>query len=226
MGTRPDWAPATAWDDKAGLNREAFDKYWKDEVSPKLVRDAAEQVRRNALPKAEDYKLELPKDYKLPEGLTFELDTKAPELARFRQLAAEKGLDQETVTQLMGLYGETQVSSRQAIEAARAAEVQKLGANGPSRVTAIQNFLTSIVGDERARAIGAGMASARQVEAFEALASRYLSQGAGQYSRAHSEPPPAASPSDEDWGRMSAAERLDYARRHDQSKFMNGGSGR
>lgn len=204
------------------MKADEFGKHYAELVT----RDAAEQVRRNALPqKPDDYKLELPKDFKLPEGTKFEIDAAAPELSRFREAAVKHGLSQDAVTDLMGLYAETQVASKTAIDAAKAVEVKKLGANGPARITALETFFTGLLGAEDARAVGSMLVSARIVQAAERLAAKFASQGAGSYSRAHTEPPePAGKVSDEQWNQMGPAERFDYARKHDQSQFMNGAS--
>lgn len=221
--TRPEWAPEQYWDATKGSFKPEFGTHYSDLAT----RMAAEQVRRNALPqKAEDIKLDLPKDFQLPQGMEFKLDQATPELGKFRDVALKRGLDQDTITDLLGVYAETQVASKHAIDTARAAEVAKLGANGATRVTALETFFTGLLGADDAKAIGSMLVSARIVQAAEKIAAKFANQGAASFSQAHRDAEVSQSPSDDQWKAMSAAERLDYARRHDQSKFVTNGTGR
>ena len=103
---------------------------------------------------------------------------------------------------------------------ARRAEVAKLGVNGTQRVDAIETWTRGMIGDKHAGAIRGMMVTAGIVEALELLQSKFASQGAASFSQSHRVPPEQQGRvSDEQWGKMSGAERLDYARGFDQSQF-------
>ena len=103
------------------------------------------------------------------------------------------------------------------LDAAIAAERAKLGANVDARVKAVQDFLVASAGEDAGRAIAAGPVTASQIQGFERLMSDFRSRSAAPS-------PSAAAPRDnraaddgrvgeEQYSKMSNAERLDYARR-------------
>jgi hypothetical protein len=212
---RPDWCPEACFDPQKGFDGEKFGKHWQENVAPVITRDAAEQVRRNALPqKAEDVKLELPKDFALPQGVEFRFDATRPEFAKLQQMAVRRGLDQDTVTELLGVYAESQVGEATLVSRAAAAELEKLGSNAQARVGAIDTFLTGILGAADAKALRLNMVTAAQVKAMENLISRFATQGAPNFNQANRMPLENAAGlvSQDTYDKMSAAERLDYAR--------------
>jgi len=182
------------------------------------TRDAAEQVRRNALPqKPEDVKIELPKEFQVPQGVEFKLDPSKPEFAKLQAAAHKHGLSHEAVTDLVGVYAETLVGSQATMSAAHAAEIAKLGANGPARVTALGTFFDGIGAPEMKQML----VTAGIVQAAEKLVSKFSSQGVASFSQAHREPGSTGGKvSEEEFNRMSPAARLDYARQFDQSQFQ------
>lgn len=182
-----------------------------------LTRDAAEQVRRLALPqKPEDVKIELPKEFKLPEGMEFKFDASKPEFSKLQSAAVKHGFSQDAVTDLVGVYAETLVGSEATLNAAKQAEISKLGANGPARVTALGTFFDGIgAGEMKGMLVTAGI-----VQAAEKLVAKFSSQGAASFSQAHREPGGAGTkPTEEQWGKMTPAQRMDYTNSVDQSKF-------
>jgi hypothetical protein len=54
--------------------------------------------------------------------------------------------------------------------------------------------------------------TANHVKAFEALMGRFTSQGAANFSQAHREPAGNGALTDEQWNKMSMAERFEYSR--------------
>lgn len=215
--SRPDWLPAQFFDATKGPNLDEFGKHYSEVAT----RDAAEQVRRLALPqKPEDVKIELPKDFQLPQGVEFKLDPAKPEFSKLQAAAVKHGLSADTVSDLVGVYAETLVNSQATIAAAHAAEIAKLGANGPARVTALGTFFDGIgAGELKQMLVTAGM-----VQAAEKLVSKFSSQGVASFSQAHREPGPAGGKlSDEAYQRLSPAAKLDYARGFDQTQFQKAG---
>lgn len=154
---------------------------------------AAEDVRKGSLPqKADDYKLELPADFKPPAGVEFKLDTANPALAQLKNVAHKHSLTQEAVNEIIGLYASNEVGSEAAIAEARKAEITKLGPTAPARVDAVTNWLAGMdtsadKGD--AKALAAMLVTARHVEAFERIINRLTTQGGANFSQSHRVPP-------------------------------------
>src|SRR5581483_1063164 len=90
--SRPDWLPEAFFDAASGPKWDDFGKHFSEVAT----RDAAEQVRRNALPqKPEDVKIELPKEFQVPQGVEFKLDPSKPEFAKLQAAAHKHGLSHE-----------------------------------------------------------------------------------------------------------------------------------
>jgi hypothetical protein len=146
-------------------------------------------VRKGALPqKPDDYKLELPADFKPPAGVEYKLDTSNPALGNLRAVAHKHGLTQEAVNEILGVYAGNEVGTQQAIATARAAEIAKLGTSAPARVDAVVNWLTGMdasadKGD--AKALAGMLVTARHVEAFERIITKLTTQGTAGFSQSH-----------------------------------------
>jgi hypothetical protein len=107
------------------------------------------------------------------------------------------------------------------IKAALAAERAKLGENAAARVRAVSDFISAQAGD-KAGPVLATLTQASQIEAYE----RMMAQSRAQRSTpsAAPSPQPQAQPgqgkvTDEQWAKMPPRERLDYARKFDQTQF-------
>lgn len=75
----------------------------------------------------------------------------------------------------------------------------------------MNTFLRGDLGDDKARAITSGLHTAKQIEAFETLMTRFTNQGASSsYSGAHREVPKTTI-SDEAYAKMSYTEKKAYA---------------
>jgi hypothetical protein len=188
---RPDGIPDSYWDAEKNtlkIDRTALAKDLKERDELKTFK-AAEDVRKGALPqKADDYKLELPKDFKPPAGTEFKLDDKNPALGQLKAVAHKHGLSQDAVNELIGVYAGDKVGADAAIATARAAEIAKLGTSAPARVDAVVNWLTGIdssadKGD--AKALAGMLVTARHVEAFERIITRLTNQGTAAFSQQH-----------------------------------------
>jgi hypothetical protein len=159
---------------------------------------AAEDVKAASRPqKADDYKLELPADFKPPAGVEYKLDAANPALNQLRSVAHKHGLTQDAVNELIGVYAGHEVGTQAAIANARAAEIAKLGTSAPARVDAVINWLSGMdasadKGD--AKALAGMLVTARHVEAFERIITKLTTQGSASFTQSHRSAPDAGIP--------------------------------
>jgi hypothetical protein len=167
---------------------------------------AAQDARLASLPqKPEDYKLELPKDFKPPDGWV--LDDKDPRLPALREAAKEAGIDQAAFSKLVAADAQARIAEHTRLNELAKAEQAKLGANGTARVTAVKTWLSSIVGPEVAtfwlgddKNMGL-LPRAADIEGLEKLQRALSSNGAAGYSGSGRDNNPAPPP-------RSIAERI------------------
>lgn len=178
---------------------------------------AAEQVRQSQIPATADgYKIEFPKDFVPPAGMLLQLGAEndpryAATYAMAKQFAKAEGMSQETFSKMVGLYGSI-IATEQAGNHARAkAEAESLGANGPARTNAIEQFLKAQYGDQKARPMVMTLATKAQVEIWEDVISRLTHQGQGRFNALGRDPEPLGI-SDEAYEKMTYTQKLDYAR--------------
>jgi hypothetical protein len=188
---RPEGIPDSYWDSATNalkVDPAALAKDLRERDELKTFK-ASEDSRRLSLPqKAEDYKLELPSDFKAPEGIEYKLDAANPALANLRAVAHKHGITQDAVKELLGVYAGNEVGTQQAIATAKAAEIAKLGTTAPARVDAVVNWLTGMDGSADkgdAKALAGMLVTARHVEAFERIMNKFSSQGTASFSQSH-----------------------------------------
>ena len=191
---------------------------WSGKFNEQASALAAAESKRLALPQSADlYKPELPADFKVPDGITFALNEADPLLAQARSLAHEAGLTQEQFSKFLGLYAGSQVATQQQIVAARNAEVAKLGANGPARFNALEQFFTSYLGQAEGKQVMSRVATAGDVQILEKLVGKITTQGgAGLTGRGREPPEPQGRMNADQIARLTPAQRLDYVRQFDQ----------
>jgi hypothetical protein len=203
-----------------------------DEVKGLMERHALEQSRKATLPATADrYQLTLPADFKMPDGVGWSFDVdhpvQGPLLARAREFAHASGMSQDQFSQMLSFHVANEVQQQQVFNRAKAAEVDKLGSLGPSRIDAVRAWVHGMVGDAAPQLLRVLEAApiASTIVAFEKLMSRWTSQGIGgnpgaARDGASSQPPKI---SDADYAKLSYHEKMQYAERFQQS---NGGGAR
>jgi hypothetical protein len=209
---------------------DGFLKFGEFELSEADVRGLMERAsieksRAATLPASADlYQLTLPSDFKLPDGIEWQFDTNHPVqgalLQKAREFASAAGLSQDQFSRMMSLHVANEVQSQLVFNRARAAELDKLGSLGPSRVDAVRAWVHALTGDAAPELLkvleAAPMAST--IVGFERLMSRWSSQGVGgnpgaARDGASSQP---GKVSDEQYQRMSYHERIEYAQKFQQ----------
>jgi hypothetical protein len=178
---------------------------------------AADDVRRASVPAEDAYRLELPKDFKLPEGMgEWKWNENDPVLKTARTVANKLGIDQNGFSELLSLHVAARVGEAQAIKNAFDAELKKLGPSATARVTAVQTWLKAM-GGEKFDALNRVLTLAPvagTVEALEDLIKKFTSQGGTGFSQSGRDGGSPDKVSDEQWSKMSFSERLAYADKH------------
>jgi hypothetical protein len=176
-------------------------------------------VRKNTLPKSEaEYAVKLPGNFQLPQGVTFEFDQNSPELAQARKIALARGMDQETFSDMLGVYAANRISEQQKNAQVREANLAQLGAAGPQRVDAVATWLTAKAGDD-GKAVAAFIRqypSAPIVKAMENLIKQFSSQGGADFSQSHRA-------EEETGGKIPGYENMNFVQRrvHQMALQMN-----
>lgn len=216
-------APASVADGKLRIGEgETAYELSADNVKMLMAQKAESDLRKPQIPaSAADYKPELPVSLKMPDGITFQIDVNDPAYKDLANFAHSRGWDQEAFSTAIGIFANREARQAAAFAEAQRAEVQKLGANGTSRVTAVETWLRAELGDDLANGMRSMMVTEKIVRGFEKLAGQRVTQGAAPISQAHRTPEPSAPGrvSDEEYGRMTSAERWEYARSFPQSQF-------
>lgn len=198
-----------------------------EDIASLMATKAQADLRATQVPAdASGYKPDLPADLQLPPGIEFKIDTNDPAYKDLAAFAHARGWSQSDLSTALGIFASREAREAAAFAEAQRAEVAKLGANGTSRVTAVETWLRSELGDDLANGMRSMMVTEKIVRGFEKLAGRRVTQGAAPFSQAHRVgPEPVGRASDEEYSRMSAAERWQYARSFDQKQFYPGGNG-
>jgi hypothetical protein len=191
------------------------------ELRDLLAFKSTEDSRRLTAPtRAEDFKLELPADLKMPEGVTFQINPNDAAIEPARAFALRNNLSQQQFSEMLGLYAASQATEMVAFNAAKAAELAKLGDTAQPRISAIQTWLRSMSPDHFA-----GLANILQVaptaatvRGLESLMHRWATQGSGSFSGAHREPSLPGRVSQETYDSYNYAQKLDYASKFPQDR--------
>jgi hypothetical protein len=200
-----------------------------DDIAALMATKAQADLRATQVPAtAADYKPDLPADLKLPSGIEFKIDTADPSYRDLAAFAHARGWDQEAFSTAIGIFASREAREAAAFAEAQRAEVQKLGANGTSRVTAVETWLRSTLGDDLASGMRGMIVTEKIVRGFEKLAAQHTTQGAALFSQAHRTPEPSPGPgrvTEEQYNAMTQAERYAYARGFPQEQFKNSNGG-
>lgn len=174
-------------------------------------------MRVHSTPAPEAYKAELPKDFKLPDGLEFKADDsdpiKGPVLSELRKFANENHLTQEAFSKLLSFHASVQANEDVMVKAGRAKQVEALGPAGPARITAANQWLDAM----GTPGLKERLWTAQDVKDFETLILKSTSQGAGSFSPAHRDPQQGTRVSDAEYQKMSYSEKKQYS-----AQFSNG----
>lgn len=196
----------------AGADRKvtiAGVEYDEKNVADALAERAQREVVKAGLPASPDqYEIKLPDGFKPPEGMTFVIDQNDLALAEARKAAHELGLDQAGFSRMLGIYAATKVKEHGIVNAAREAELTKLGSAAPARIEAIETWLAAKVGDKARTLISTLKAYpvASTVEALEGVIRAFSSQGGASVTQSGRE-------GQEDAGKIPGYEKMNFTQK-------------
>jgi hypothetical protein len=232
-GNGTEWVPradleaasgTTTNGDGATVHKFGDMEFTEQELRDLMTAKADADLRKTNLPATpEDYRPDLPQGIELPAGIEVTIDLADPLLADARRLAKAKKWSQEDFSDLIGIYATAKANEARTLSLAHAAEVEKMGANGTMRVTALETWLRGVVGDKLAKPMRSMMVTADIVRGLELLQSKFSSQGAASFRQDGREVRTTGGVTDEQWGKMSSSERFAFAQSHDQSQFRRAG---
>jgi hypothetical protein len=165
---------------------QTLEGFTPEQIREAIAHKVESDTRKAALPQdPRGYKTELPADFKPPEGVKFEFNQQDPLLKTARDLAHKRGIDQETFSDMLGLYAATQIGQHQQLAQARTAELAKLGTAAQERINGIDTWLHARAG-QSADVMVAQLKNfpvAGMVEMFEGLMRQFSNQGGADYSQ-------------------------------------------
>lgn len=127
--------------------------------------------------KPDGYALELPADFKMPEGVEFSIAADSPLATEARALAHELKLTSGEFSRFLQLYAKDRIHEHEQMQGLATKEMEKLGAKSAERVDAVTTWLKARIGDEAAQILHSQMYTAKQIEAFEKLMGQFRSAG-------------------------------------------------
>lgn len=208
---RPDYIPESFWDADKGFKTEDFNGL----VAFKAEHDAnLAQVPE----KSDGYEVKLPKDfklpdgYKLPEGQESPIDVNDPRISHLRDFAHANSMSQSQFEGMVALGAQMDIAEQGRLNEALTEQRAKLGAKATERVSAVTTWLGAKIGGDLAAAVAPMLFTAKQVEAFEAI--MRLNRGAVPGSPGSGRDSGKTEISDEEYNKMSPAERINYARQN------------
>jgi hypothetical protein len=177
------------------------------------VKNALEASRKATLPPTpEDYKIELPADFKAPAGVEFKIDTADPAIDQLKQVAHKHGLTNAAANELFGIYAAREIARETKINNGRKEQQDLLGANAGPRVDNVLNYfkgMDSTPDKRHAAALADSLSMAAHVEAWEYLMNRLATQGAASFSQQH-RVTPDNKPTDEEFNKWSYGDQRIY----------------
>jgi hypothetical protein len=151
--SRPDYIPEPLWDAEKNAPKADFAKDYAELTALRTERE----TRAKDIPENGAYKFDLPQDFKLPDGVTYQAPAASdPEVTAFFGLGKELGLTQSQMTRLLGFEAQRRLAAfqnGQNAEATRATEMKALGDNAGARVEAAARWLNANLSEAEAKTL-------------------------------------------------------------------------
>lgn len=209
--SRPDWLPETYWDGAGNAPKSA-------DIAAALKEAEEFRAARAAVPETADkYSLDLPKDFKLPEG--FEVKADDPRIGMLREAAKEAGLDQTKFTQMFAKLAQADAAAQKAqqdlIAQGKAARDEALGPQAAQRIEALHSSFDAMFDADTSKQLKDTLILPKQIEAMEKLVVAVKNGGVpGFNGKGRDAPRTDGKP--EGWDGMSPVDRLTWLRANGQ----------
>lgn len=205
---RPEWLPETLWDGDKGFKKDDFDAL----VASKAERDSA---LASVPEKSDGYTVQLPSDFKLPDGTQLPegqsaIDANDPRVRALRDLAHSEKWTQPQFEKVLAFGVNMDINSEKQLQTELNKEVEKLGSRGVERVKAVTSWLSAKLGAENAQSLHHMMYTAQQIESFERLMGLFQGDVRGNPGAGRDAKPTELS--DEEYEKMSPTQKINYAR--------------
>lgn len=189
-----------------------------EDIAGLQERHALELSRKATLPAdPAGYQVALPEGFKV-EGGELTINPADPALADLRNFAHANGWSQQQFSDVLAIEAQRVARVNAQLNAARNAEIAKLGSAASQRIDAIASWWSSMTGDD-GKVLGTILTmapTAGTVKSFERLMQKWSSQGQGSFSGAGRDADESGiGPQKVDqatYDRMSYGEKMDYAR--------------
>lgn len=163
---------------------------------------------------AEGYDVRLPGDFQFPDGFTAPdgqsaINADDPRVIAARDFAHANKMTQDQFEAMLSMGLKQELAEQTQLREALAEQVDLLGPKAKERVGAVRQWVGAKLPAAQAEALTSMMYTKTQIEAFEAL--MRMNRGVPGIPGAGREIGPAEV-SEEEWNRMSAADRITYAR--------------
>lgn len=172
---KPEGVADEFWDkDKGEVKFTDLGKRLSDLTAFKAEHDSrAAQIPE----KADGYALDLPADFKMPDGVEFSIDKDSPLATEARALAHELKLTSGEFSRFLQLYAKDRIHEHEQMQGLATKEREKLGAKAVERVDAVTTWLKARIGDEATQVLHSQMYTASQIEAWEKLMGQFRTAG-------------------------------------------------
>jgi urease gamma subunit len=179
----------------------------QEELQQFFLERGERELRLATLPATPaDYTATLPEGFTAQSGAEFKFNEADPALADARAWAHKNSFSQAQFSEMISLHAAMQAREAATLNAARAAELNKLGFNATMRVSAIENFLRGHLGDDLASHMRGMLVTADIVKGVETLIHKFSSQGAASFSQSHRVAP-------DDPGKIPGYDRMSFEQR-------------
>lgn len=165
------------------------------------------------------YEVRLPGDFQLPEGVegsNSPINADDPRIANLREFAHVNQLTQEQFEKMVGLGAQMEIAEQTLLREALGRQIDALGPKAQDRIGAVKHWVAAKLPADQAESLLGVLFTAKQIEAMETLMK--LNRGAVPGNPGVAREFGRQDLSDEEWDKMSAADRITYARDHSPRK--------
>ena len=173
---KPEWLPDDLWDAEKGAKTDDLKAALED---AKALRESKAKLPKSA----DDYKPDLPADFKLPENV--KIDVNDPRFKEAQAVAHARGLSQEAFSEVLAIEVKRAVAQHEMLTAAVKARDEALGPNAAARIDALHSQIDAVAASPKEAADAKRMlVTPENVSLMERMFLALGSQGVATLTRA------------------------------------------